>query len=116
MSSIAVLHTDGRGYWSRTAKAVPITKLHVECNNDYTFGELRVYFDPKDWDVETEGLIYTDKLFERELFAYLVDDRGLVWRGCGYSEQGMQGDDYVSFDVSESFLASWLEQNQAVEY
>jgi hypothetical protein len=25
----------------------------------------------------------------------------------GYSEQGMQGDDYVSLDVGESFIASW---------
>jgi hypothetical protein len=32
---------------------------------------------------------------------------GLAGTDVGYSEQGMQGDDYVSCDVGAEFIASW---------
>jgi hypothetical protein len=51
-------------------------------------------------------LIYTDRTFERELREFL-DSQGLVGKDVSYSEQGMQGDDYVSCDIGKPFLDSW---------
>jgi hypothetical protein len=100
------LHTDGTGYWSKEARAVTVTKLELSyVNEDGDFGELRVYFDTATWDVATMGLIYTDALFEDELLAYLKSS--LTTTDVNYSEQGMQGDDYVSFDVGEEFIDTW---------
>jgi hypothetical protein len=73
-------------------------------SDDKDFGELRVYFNTQDWDVNALGLIYTDKLFEQELNAFLVA-HGLC--AVSYSEQGMQGDNYVSLDVEGDFIDAW---------
>lgn len=105
------LHTDGRGYWSRTKAAVHVTKLALSYVNDEgDFGELRVYFDRKTWDVNKNGLIYTDNQFLKELRKFL-NEIGLKGADVDYSEQGMQGDDYVSCDVGGKFVRSW---NKAV--
>jgi hypothetical protein len=99
--------TDGKGYWSRKVAAVGIVDMRVTyVNDERNFGELRVYFDTKDWDVNTDGLIYTDRQFERELQSFL-DAQGLQGKDVSYSEQGMQGDNFVSLDVGEKFLAAW---------
>lgn len=101
------LNTSGDGYWSNQAKSVTVTGLRVAyINNEQDFGELRVFFDPKSWNVDKDGLIYTDKQFLKELRA-LLDSLGLVGSNVDYSEQGMQGMDYVSCDVGQAFLDSW---------
>ena len=98
--------TSGDGYWSNAQKTVEITDMRVAyVNDDYDFGELRVYFNTDTWNVNTDGLIYTDSLFKQELMAFVVQ-HGLVVDLC-YSEQGMQGDNYVSLDVGKDFLDSW---------
>ena len=103
-------NTNGTGYWSRTAKAVDIVDMRLGyVANDKQFGELCVYFAVDDftancWDVNVDGLIYTDKLFEAELNAFLAT-HGLP--AVSYSEQGMQGDNYVSLDVGGDFLRLW---------
>jgi hypothetical protein len=110
--SFTTLHTNGMGYWSRTATAVDITKLDLQyINDDQTFGELCVYFAQDDftaneWDVETDGLIYTDKLFLQELRAYLqtIGFSEAEAMDVNYSEQGMQTNNYVSFDVGAVFI------------
>jgi hypothetical protein len=102
-----ILNTDGSGYWSNVRENVPITGLDLGyVNEDGTFGELRVYFDTKVWDVNHDGLIYTDKLFLHELKHFLVSLR-LAGDDVGYSEQGMQGDNYVSLDVGYKFIQSF---------
>lgn len=103
------LNTSGDGYWSDVAKAVDVTGLEIGyVNEDREFGELRVYFNTDTWDVEVDGLIYTDKQFYVELQAF-IKQQGLVVDLC-YSEQGMQGDDYVSLDVGADFIASWVDK------
>ena len=102
-----IFSTVGDGYWSNVAKPVLITDMRVAYVSDEgDFGELRVYFDPKYWDVNVDGLIYTDTNFLAELREFLAD-QGLVGADVDYSEQGMQGNRYVSLDVGEAFLDSW---------
>jgi hypothetical protein len=100
------------GYWSRTAAAVDIVKLDLQyINDEQDFGELCVYFAQDDfsaneWDVETDGLIYTDKLFLQELRAYLqtIGFSEVEANDVSYSEQGMQTNNYVSLDVGALFI------------
>ena len=108
MQAYTTLHTNGRGYWSRTAKAVDVTKLDLQyINDEKDFGELCVYFTADSWDVNTMGLIYTDKLFKAELRAYLqtLGFTAEEANDVDYSEQGMQSDNYVSCDVGAKFIA-----------
>jgi hypothetical protein len=101
-----VFSTAGDGYWSNVSKDVEVTDMQLGyVNDDQDFGELRVYFDTDTWNVNTDGLIYTDSKFKQDLMQF-VKQQGLVVDLC-YSEQGMQGDDYVSLDVGAEFLDSW---------
>lgn len=104
------LHTDGTGYWSDIAQTVKTTKLTVPYIDDEdSFGELRIYFDTKTWNCNEHGLIYTDRLFLQELRAALIA-AGIssdAAEDVDYSEQGMQGDNFVSCDVGEYFLKEW---------
>ncbi len=101
-----IFNTSGTGYWSNVAKAVEIVDMQLGYVSDEgDFGELRVYFNTDTWDVKQDGLIYTDKQFKLDLMQF-VKEHGLVVDLC-YSEQGMQGTDYVSLDVGADFLRSW---------
>jgi len=104
----ATLNTSGGGYWSNTQAAVEITRLQLAYTNDeLDFGELRVYFNAATWDVNKLGLIYTDKQFMTELKA-LLTTMGFDASDVDYSEQGMQGDNYVSCDVGECFINTFM--------
>lgn len=103
-----IFNTCGNGYWSNVAKAVTIVDMQLGYVNDEgDFGELRVYFDSS-WNVNDHGLIYTDGQFLRDLNRFLIV-HGLAL-DVDYSEQGMQGDNYVSLDVGKKFLASWAKK------
>jgi hypothetical protein len=102
-----VFTTTGDGYWSNVAKQVLITDMRVTyVNDERDFGELRVYFDRSTWDVNEDGLIYTDRGFMTDLRNFLAV-QGLDNLDVDYSEQGMQGDNYVSLDIGEKFLNAW---------
>jgi hypothetical protein len=100
-----VLNTDGGGYWSSESRAVRVVGLEIH-RYDFDGCELKVFFDPSTWDVDRDGLIYTDEQFEGELRDCL-ESLGLPGRSVRYSEQGMQGDDYVSFDAGSDFVEAW---------
>ncbi len=105
----ATCNTAGDGYWSSTAKAVEITGLQLAYTNDeLDFGELCVYFNTSTWDVRKDGLIYTDSRFFEEL-CELLTSMGFDVSDIGYSEQGMQGDNYVSLDVGECFINTFMQ-------
>jgi hypothetical protein len=88
------------------SKDVEVTDMKLGyVSDEQDFGELRVYFDTDTWNVNTDGLIYTDSKFKQDLMKF-VKEQGLVVDLC-YSEQGMQGDNYVSLDVGAEFLDSW---------
>ena len=98
--------TAGDGYWSTVSKVVEITDMQLGyVSDEKDFGELCVYFNTATWDVNADGLIYTDSDFLYELQLFLAQ-HGLA-NDVEYSEQGMQGDNYVSLDVSKAFLDSW---------
>lgn len=106
------LSTNGKGLWSRAKKEVKptVAKLAYLAEED-GYGELRVYFTRGSWDVDTDGLIYTDPGFLKALRAALVERVGLTpaaAREVDYTEQGMQGSDFVSLDVGKKFLKEWL--------
>jgi hypothetical protein len=105
----ATLNTNGKGYWSSTAKAVEVTGLQLSyINDELDFGELRVRFAAATWDTAKHGLIYTDKQFMTELKA-LLTSMGFDASDVSYSEQGMQGDTYVSCDVGELFINTYMQ-------
>ena len=105
MKEAVTFNTAGDGYWSNTAKAVGIVNMQLGyVSDERDFGELCVYFDESTWDVNVDGLIYTDRQFKQDLNAFLVS-QGLC--AVEYSEMGMQGNDYVSCDVTEDFLDAW---------
>lgn len=103
--SIGVLHTNGTGLWSELKTSVNLVDIKVRPISDY-FGELRVYFDQASWSVYEAGLIYTDELFLKELKS-LLTTVGIDGSDVSYSEQGMQGDDYVSLDYDKKFAQSF---------
>jgi len=105
-----VCHTDGKGFWSSKKSDVRITKIGIttwdyEGKNDA--GGIYVYFNENDWDTDSYGLIYTDKLFIKELKENLKS-LGLVVENIGYSEQGMQGQYFVHLDVDPEFIKSFF--------
>ena len=107
---VKTLWTAGNGLWSDRETGVKVKYLSLRGETDHRgklYGELRVYFDPKSWNINTDGLIYTDRLFLTQLKTALRR-RGLPDAGVDYSEQGMQGVDYVSLDVGDAFVRSYV--------
>ena len=104
---IVTLQTAGDGYWSERAASVRVTELKMGwIDSEEEYGELCVHFNTDDWRVNEHGLIYTDRQFMQQLQAY-CNSIGLAGDSISYSEQGMQGDNYVSCDVGEKFIASY---------
>jgi hypothetical protein len=99
--------TNGSGLWNATEKFVSIDRVRLaSLNNDGDFGELRAYFDPAEWDTDNDGLIYTDKAWMSS-FSSCIATMGFSVHAIadiGYSEAGMQGDNYVSMDVGGAFI------------
>lgn len=114
-------NTNGKGHWTEEQRLVTIIKLGIGYSSLTYYpeepfnGELRAYFDPSgftlgSWNVPGHGLIYTDKQWMKDFKAGLRD-LGLsikAVQNVGYSEQGMQGEDYVSMDIGATFYKSWL--------
>lgn len=107
-----IFNTAGDGFWSDVINAqVEITDMQIAyIDEDFDhapeFGELRVYFNTTTWDIDRHGLIYTDSLFIKQLRKFL-HQHALPGNDVDYSEQGMQGDDFVSCDVGGEFLRAW---------
>ena len=104
--------TNGKGYWSHEKRKVKIDSIEIESITDDNGDEiyvgdktrtpvmlyLRVFFNRKNWNIEKHGFIYTDKQWISQLRKGLREI-GVTATGLDYTEQGMQGDDYVSLCV-----------------
>ena len=107
---IATLHTNGDGLWSDVQRAVDVNNITINgINAEGNFAELCVHFNTNTWDVDADGLIYTDERFMAELRELLVRAGFTAEEAAcvDYSEQGMQGDDYVSCDISDAAVAAY---------
>lgn len=108
-----ITQTDGKGYWSGTQARVPIikailTSFGYDTHNwvDAEFAELRAVFDTKDWNTRDCGFIYTDKTWLRT-WRRRLQEMGFSRKATddvSYSEQGMQGRNFVSMDVGPRFI------------
>jgi hypothetical protein len=105
-----ICNTDGKGLWSKRRKAVTIHEIALTYTDSLkTHGELIAAFQTKEWDIERDGLIYTDNTW---LSCFREHLKGMGFSSVAandvdYSEQGMQGDNFVSMDVGETFLKEW---------
>ena len=102
------INTAGDGYWSDIAKTVLVE--YISCDvTEPDFSELCVKFNTQTWDVQSDGLIYTDSAFIEGLRNALLRagfSKAAVAE-VEYSEQGMQGNNYVSFDVGAKFIKAF---------
>lgn len=108
MKISAKLLTNGRGLWSCATRCVTVYAMDTDrCDDE--FGELCVFFHKRSWDIRKHGLIYTDPMWIREFRTYLrtLGFSKAAVQDVDYSEQGMQGSNYVSLDVGEKFLTEW---------
>jgi hypothetical protein len=99
-----IILTGGQGGWSKLAKEVHVIDVSIE--NRY---ELRVYFDTTTWNVKTDGLIYGDQKFlDGVCINFSLNGfSDVAIDSIDYSEQDMQGDDYVSMDIGKRFRVEW---------
>ena len=101
--------TCGDGYWSEVAKEVFVENITMfistenigdEGDEEYCDGDLQAYFTEETWN-DSYGLIYTDSEFLECVHTALIK-AGISIEAAEdvcYSEQGMQGDNYVSMDA-----------------
>ena len=101
--------TGGNGLWSSKEKKVNIIKIApVSVTKDFV--SFDAYFDKKNWNPDKDGLIYTDERWIREFREELVK-LGVtkkVAKSIDYTEQGMQGDDYVSLETDNIKFAEYM--------
>jgi len=100
-----VCHTDGMGLWSKAERAVSTSRIKLKIWKIYEYSglyvTLDVYFPRKSWNTEKHGLIYTDDKWLAEFRKqFAVEFPKLAWlaKNIDYTEQGMQGDSYVSLE------------------
>lgn len=95
-----ITQTNGIGSWTAVRKKINIKSLDVIDGI-----ELRAYFSVDDWDTYEHGFIYTDEgwleSFKKQLVTIGIHPKQCD--GIGYSEYGMQGEEYVSLDVPDGF-------------
>ncbi len=98
MKTRTKITTSGDGFWSKISKPVTVTRIDFDPEDE--FQSVNVYFDTSTWNVRKDGLIYTDRGFEAGIIAFLyMNWPGVDWNRLMYTEQGMQGKDYVSMEL-----------------
>jgi len=108
-----VASTNGKGLWSDASRTIHVRKIdfvlnwagNLQSRTEYCLDfEVRGYFNSRDWDTLRHGLVYTDPQWMKEFrakFNKLKCVRGIIHHGAlDYTEQGMQGDNYISMELS----------------
>ena len=126
-----VYTTAGDGYWSDAVKDVRVTEMGMYISTlnegdadeaEYCDGDFYVLYDESTWDMDSDGLIYTDSAFKANVQDFMrdvlvrmgVDDEvaNTLVADISYSEQGMQDYGRVSFDAYAlaDFLRNYYKQ------
>jgi hypothetical protein len=101
-----IVTPDGDGLYSNATKAVPVEVVvrygpdieRTETGEiDFMSCDLRIYYQSQHWDNATDGRMYTDDGVETQVNDFL-ESLG-YGRPVGWSESGMQGDDFGHFDI-----------------
>ena len=71
--------------------------------------ELCLFFDPDEWSTDVYGLIYGDPAFEQAVVKWATDHLPFSLAHVGYTEQGMQGKDFVSMEARVKPVSQWSE-------
>lgn len=116
--------TKTQGYWTKYPALIAdkVSSLTVtptfflwgtpEDRDPLIFCEAHLYFDPKVWDTDRYGLVYTDGAFEEAAQAWL-DTLHLshtpALSSISYTEAGMQGDDYVGMEFASIESHRWTD-------
>lgn len=109
-----IINTGGDGLWSREIRKVQLSKMSLAFASP-SFADLNVFFTKKSWDTYKHGLIYTDRRWLKE-FRQLLVTLGFTAkasRDVDYSEQGMQGDNFVSLDVGKHFIKEYIAKSKS---
>lgn len=109
---IGTCKTNGVGHWNQSPDIeVPILKIEVRGKGTNWMGAqhglVNVFFDTSVWTTDERGLIYTDEGWItdfKKLLAERYEFTEDALSSVAYSEQGMQGPDYVNLDVGPRFL------------
>jgi len=112
-----VASTDGRGNWSTAKKSI---QFFLEAPSSigidhYTgrpryHGSMNAYFDPREWNTQKLGLIYTDRTFLKGVRDALKKAGFKYPHDLEYSEQGAQGDVYVNFDIGDGLARELVDK------
>lgn len=99
--------TSGNGMYSKRITEVKVLDISVPYFDEETgYALLNVTFDENTWDVNEDGLVYTDPGWLVAFRQKLVERYGFTEeevQGIGYSEAGMQGQNYVSLETGGEF-------------
>lgn len=111
-----ITSTNGNGWWGEPKDNIVLYKAHLHESTlrfsrspDDSFGELRIFFKKKTWNINKNGLIYTDVGWLKQLKNHFIQIgfSKKATKCISYSEQGMQGDNYVSLDAWGAFIKEW---------
>lgn len=106
-----LVRTSGTGVWSTLATDVMVTEITIsrmydtdDLDDDDKVNAERcttmdVIIDTSTWNVKNDGLIYSDPDFKNGINSILTTALNTNDFELSYSEQGMQGNDYVNFDL-----------------
>lgn len=103
-------HTNGKGLWSKEVKTIPFTlelpgRVYCWWDEDFkVYGHAHANFSTRKWDTWKHGLIYTDKQFIKDVQKTLKEFGVKNYNDIHYSEQGMQGDNYVDMDIGDKLI------------
>jgi hypothetical protein len=101
----------GNGLWFLGEKGTKFscTIFLAFTDPDEDQASLRVFAVPRRYPNKT-GLIYTDPGFLRGVKALLKEVGMPAWSQVDYSEQGMQGFNYVDMEVCSKRAFKWLRE------
>jgi len=119
--------TKGDGHWSGNTRTVATSKIEMEVGDIdaslywckvFLPVHMKVYFPKKSWDTDKHGLIYTDSLWLKDFrkqFAKQFPSLAWVVKKIDYTEQGMQGDNYVSLEFTLNSLPAMRKFSNGVD-